>query len=129
MGSVCTENKMLDKVYISQMTGEEKNFCVIYEGEYLRSIIPEETLERELSGERVMAVEKFLRLSSVVPSQEVFSRNPGYSYCLQVGGQVLNYLDEYGEMGVCQFADGSEIDQWTLFRGFEIHKKFTSILQ
>lgn len=43
--------------------------------------------------------------------------NPASEYCLEVGGTIAIRQDESGEYGVCQFSDGSECEEWDLFRG------------
>jgi putative hemolysin len=43
--------------------------------------------------------------------------NPASSYCVQVGGDNKMVTSALGQMGICEFADHSAIDEWTLFNG------------
>jgi len=55
----------------------------------------------------------------VVYPDGTFER-PSLSFCLQLNGIDMTFFDEKdNEVGVCVFPDGSIINDWTLFRGFE----------
>ncbi len=43
--------------------------------------------------------------------------NPASQFCLQNGGQLDIRETAAGQYGVCLFADGSECDEWSFFRG------------
>lgn len=44
--------------------------------------------------------------------------NPASVYCVEQGGELDLRTDaEGGQVGVCVFADGSECDEWALYRG------------
>ena len=44
--------------------------------------------------------------------------NPASEYCVEEGGQVEIRQDaQGGEFGVCIFDDGSECEEWELYRG------------
>lgn len=44
--------------------------------------------------------------------------NPASVYCEEVGGQLdIREDPDGGQYGVCVFADGSECDEWDLYRG------------
>jgi uncharacterized protein len=44
--------------------------------------------------------------------------NPASEYCVEEGGQVEIREDaQGGEFGVCTFDDGSECEEWELYRG------------
>jgi putative hemolysin len=56
--------------------------------------------------------------------------HPALQYCLQVGGIRTIIVASTGDQsGVCEFPDGSQIEEWTLFRGPEIHQSLTKVLQ
>jgi putative hemolysin len=43
--------------------------------------------------------------------------NPASSYCVEQGGTSEIRQGDGGEVGYCVFADGSECEEWALFRG------------
>ncbi|MDX9833250.1 MAG: DUF333 domain-containing protein, partial [Anaerolineae bacterium] len=43
--------------------------------------------------------------------------NPASEYCLQQGGTLDIRTEAGGEVGYCQFADGSECEEWAFMRG------------
>lgn len=44
--------------------------------------------------------------------------NPASEYCIEQGGQVdIRKNVDGGEVGYCQFDDGSECEEWSFFRG------------
>jgi putative hemolysin len=53
--------------------------------------------------------------SSAEPAQMA---NPASEYCIEQGGKLdIREDDNGGEVGYCQFDDGSECEEWTYFRG------------
>jgi uncharacterized protein len=51
-------------------------------------------------------------------ADEVGMANPASVFCEEQGGTVdLRTDDDGGQVGFCVFADGSECDEWALFRG------------
>ena len=43
--------------------------------------------------------------------------NPASVHCVQVGGKLDMRETAMGVAGICVFPDGSECDEWKLFRG------------
>jgi putative hemolysin len=43
--------------------------------------------------------------------------NPASEYCVQQGGTLDIRMEASGEVGYCQFADGSECEEWAFMRG------------
>ncbi|MEW5955139.1 MAG: DUF333 domain-containing protein [Candidatus Micrarchaeota archaeon] len=57
-------------------------------------------------------------LQQASPSPSVQIANPASVHCVQFGGTVDIRTDATGgEYGVCVFANGSECEEWALFRG------------
>lgn len=48
--------------------------------------------------------------------QQVNMANPASVYCLEVGGTSTIKETPTGQTGVCTLADGSQIDEWELYR-------------
>ncbi|MEX8193426.1 putative hemolysin [Comamonas guangdongensis] len=42
--------------------------------------------------------------------------NPASAYCAQLGGKTRIEKTTAGERGICTLPDGSEMDEWKLFR-------------
>ena len=43
--------------------------------------------------------------------------NPASEYCVKKGGKLeIRKNSEGGEYGICHLADGTQIDEWELFR-------------
>ena len=43
--------------------------------------------------------------------------NPASEYCVKKGGKVeIKKNSEGGEYGICHLADGTQIEEWELFR-------------
>ncbi len=42
--------------------------------------------------------------------------NPASQYCIQLGGTLTIKDGKDGQYGVCTLPDGSEIEEWELFR-------------
>lgn len=43
--------------------------------------------------------------------------NVASEYCIEQEGEHVIRTSEYGQYGVCVFADGSECDEWEYYRG------------
>jgi putative hemolysin len=58
-------------------------------------------------------------LPPVVNSGSPFTPSQASEYCTSVGGKVVfvNALYIHENLGVCHLGDGSNIEQWTLYRG------------
>ena len=86
-----------------------------------RALIEEWTFFRAVSGEKQEAVEAYKKNIREIPasSTSVHVANPAVGYCVKVGGKIINVkeIPNQGEIGLCKFSDGSEIDEWTLFYG------------
>ena len=49
--------------------------------------------------------------------QRVGMANPASEYCVKKGGKVeIKKNSEGGEYGICHLADGTQIEEWELFR-------------
>ncbi|KRG66429.1 hypothetical protein ABB27_13695 [Stenotrophomonas terrae] len=54
--------------------------------------------------------------TEVVPSR-VGIANPASEYCVKKGGKLeIRKNSEGGEYGICHLADGTQIEEWELFR-------------
>ena len=61
-----------------------------------------------------------LATQSPLPTTEIAPleiANPASVYCEQHGGTLDIRDQEGGQVGICQFEDGSECDEWAYFRG------------
>jgi len=47
---------------------------------------------------------------------QVGMANPASVYCVKIGGAVRIEKGPNGEKGICVLPDGSEIEEWALFR-------------
>ncbi len=96
-------------VTLASEDGAHHGFCG-----FGRALIYQETLWRHAKGQKVQAVYVFLdsRVQSwVAPASAV-------EYCFGMGGMVKVWRTSKGrEAGICHFADGSAIEQWTLHSG------------
>lgn len=43
--------------------------------------------------------------------------NPASVYCVKIGGKLRIEKTTKGEQGICVLPNGTEMDEWTLFRG------------
>jgi len=48
--------------------------------------------------------------------QSVGLANPASVYCKEKGGTLVIKNSEKGQIGICQLPDGSEIEEWELYR-------------
>ena len=112
----------LGEAYCEQVNGQisvlrdstgNTAFC-----EFDRAMIDNATLyQASVLHQGTQATASFLTHAD--PSTEpTHGMSPAYLYCKQVGGSIKIYLDvDSNELGICHFADGSQIEEWTLFRG------------
>lgn len=42
--------------------------------------------------------------------------NPASVYCQSLGGKIVLKSDDKGQFGICHLPDGTQIDEWELFR-------------
>lgn len=55
--------------------------------------------------------------STTPPNGDVGMANPASVYCVEKGGRIQIVKDKEGnETGLCQFADGTKIEEWELYR-------------
>lgn len=79
-----------------------------------QSLIGDWTLHYQLSNDDQYAVEIFLKHPAPGKWR---GANPAAEYCADLGGMSVIIESAGGQSGVCEFADRSQIEQWTLFRG------------
>lgn len=53
---------------------------------------------------------------NVPPTAAAGLPNPASANCIKQGGDLIIRTDAAGEVGYCQFPDGSECEEWALFR-------------
>lgn len=83
-----------------------------------RAMIGEWTLWRHKNGIPQEAVQVFLLSQEMLGEYQPMIPNPASVHCGKVGGQVLIVADRNGgQFGLCNFSDGSSIEEWTLFIG------------
>lgn len=112
--------------------GGEISLCAFQDEVYLNGLIEEWTLFRYKmpSAEPSMAVTAFFKHEPYKAPAAGPVGHPALRYCLQLGGKRFIIVDrEGGESGVCAFEDRSQIEEWTLFRGPDIHRGLTQALQ
>lgn len=56
-------------------------------------------------------------VGSAPAAETVGLANPASVHCLGAGGRLEIRTEQAGEVGYCLFADGSECEEWALFRG------------
>ena len=110
------------------------SLCAFQDAEYLNGMIEEWTLfydKTRETKERSMAIEAFFaHVPYQAPPHGSPVGHPALRYCLQLGGTRDIITASTGdESGVCVFADGSQIEEWTLFRGPDVHKRLSAALQ
>lgn len=42
--------------------------------------------------------------------------NPASAYCVEKGGKITIKNTEQGQIGICTLPDGSEVEEWELYR-------------
>lgn len=50
------------------------------------------------------------------PPRAVGMANPASVYCQSLGGKIVLKSDDRGQFGICHLPDGTQIDEWELFR-------------
>jgi len=126
----CVESGGTLKPYV-QEDGGAVSLCAFQDDVYLNGLIEEWTLFRYKKGDgaQSMAVKAYFdHVAYQAPAQGPVG-HPALRYCEQVGGTRLIITEASGdESGVCRFEDGSQLEEWTLFRGPEVHKSLTKVL-
>jgi putative hemolysin len=121
---LCVELGGTSQPYIQQ-DGGAVSLCAFNDDIYLNGLIEEWTLFRfkQEGAAPSMAVKAFLEHVPYQAPDKGPVGNPASRYCGQVGGTTGIIKASTGdETGVCRFEDGSEIEEWTLFRGPEVHQ-------
>ena len=54
--------------------------------------------------------------SKTAPPKPVGMANPASVHCVQAGGKLRLVQTSAGEQGICTLPDGTEVEEWTLFR-------------
>ena len=80
-------------------------------------IIESNTLEHARHGIMTIAIHHFLYSSPADFDQSNWLGNPSSFYAAALGGRHRTCVDQNGEFGMCYFADGSAIEEWSPFRG------------
>lgn len=128
---LCVELGGTLKPYV-QEDGGAVSLCAFQDDVYLNGLIEEWTLYRYKKGDALQstAVKAYFdHVAYEAPTQGPVG-HPALRYCQQLGGTRLIITEVSGdESGVCRFEDGSQIEEWTLFRGPEIHKSLTAVLK
>lgn len=128
---LCVELGGTLKSYV-QSDGGAVSLCAFNDDVYLNGLIEEWTLYRYKKGdaEQSMAVKAYFDHVPYVAPAEGPVGHPALRYCEQLGGTRDIITEASGdESGVCRFEDGSQIEEWTLFRGPEVHKSLTEVLE
>jgi putative hemolysin len=50
------------------------------------------------------------------PPRAVGMANPASVYCQSLGGKALPRSNDKGQYSICQLPDGTQIEEWELFR-------------
>lgn len=58
----------------------------------------------------------FLTACAQQSQQSVGMANPASVYCTEKGGTVVIKDTDKGQIGICKLPDGSEIEEWELYR-------------
>jgi putative hemolysin len=128
---LCVELGGTLKPYV-QEDGGAVSLCVFQDDVYLNGLIEEWTLFRYKKGDAAqsLAVKAYFdHVAYQAPTQGPVG-HPALRYCEQVGGTRLIITEASGDQsGVCRFEDGSQLEEWTLFRGPEVHKSLTKVLE
>lgn len=54
--------------------------------------------------------------NTALHNQPITLANPASVYCIKQGGHLDIRDTPTGQVGYCQFKDGTEIEEWTFFR-------------
>ncbi|WP_141731299.1 DUF333 domain-containing protein [Oligoflexus tunisiensis] len=107
------------------------SLCAFNDDVYLNGLIEEWTLFRhkqEGAAPSLAVKAYFDHVAYQAPEGPV--GHPALQYCEQLGGIRTIIIESSGdESGVCGFPDGSQIEEWTLFRGPDIHQSLSKVLQ
>ena len=57
-----------------------------------------------------------LVLSACISPTPADMANPASMLCQQKGGKTIIKTDSNGHYGICQFPDGTEIEEWEFYR-------------
>ena len=70
-----------------------------------------------MTGLVIIMVVLWVAVSCSSPSDSTQLANPASEYCVEQGGEVDIRTDaDGGQVGYCQFDDGSECEEWAFFR-------------
>jgi putative hemolysin len=114
-----------------QEDGGAVSLCAFQDDVYLNGIIEEWTLFRfkQEGAAPSLAVNAFLDHIPYQAPEKGPVGNPASRYCGQVGGTTEIITASTGDQtGICRFKDGSQMEEWTLFRGPEVHQGLARIL-
>ncbi len=127
---LCVELGGTLKPYVLE-DGGALSLCAFQDDVYLNGLIEEWTLFRYKKGDAAqsLAVKAYFEHVAYEAPDQGPVGHPALRYCEQVGGTRLIIIESNGdESGVCKFGDGSLIEEWTLFRGPEVHQNLTQVL-
>jgi len=68
-----------------------------------------------------------LWVATPAPAQLVGLPNPASSFCAATGGEVVITDGPAGQSGICQYATGLAMEEWSLYRlfaGFDLLSAF-----
>ena len=112
--------------------GSQIGLCRFSDAQYLNGMIEEWTLFKHYSrgaaakSQAVVAFEEHVEYEA---PQGGTVGHPALNYCQQLKGERVLITDaDGGQSGLCKFSDGSQIEEWTLFRGPETHLKLVNAL-
>ncbi|MBK1781515.1 DUF333 domain-containing protein [Advenella sp. WQ 585] len=57
-----------------------------------------------------------LLLSACAATAPIEMANPASMLCQQKGGKVIIMQGKNGQYGICQFPDGTQIEEWEFYR-------------
>ncbi len=118
--------------YVKADGGDAITLCAFNDDVYLNGLIEQWTLFRHKNASATpsMAVKAYLDHVAYQAPQSGPVGHPALRYCEQLGGNRFVIREISGdESGVCEFEDGSQIEEWTLFRGPAIHQSLSKALQ
>jgi putative hemolysin len=128
--TLCAELGGTNQSYVRE-DGGAISLCAFNDELYLNGLIEEWTLFRHKQEGAVQsqAVKAYFdHVPYKAPGGLV--GHPALQYCMQVGGvRIIIEASTGDQSGVCEFSDGSQIEEWTLFRGPEIHQSLSKVLQ
>jgi len=126
---ICADLGGENKTYTLR-SGAQTSLCKFADEEFLAGYMGEWTLARNYARQETsQAVKAYFEHVEYQAPDGGMVGHPAKQYCEQLGGEQQIIKDELGESGICRFEDGSVIEEWTLFRGPEIHKNLTEALK